>query len=382
MGCAPTLKPGAQAVGPQAGQPPPISAPAQVDQASTSPAVAEPAQPTPHGAGAGRLEALCVPELAQCARFLELEELAEQGELETLDRLLPAAGGPDAELDTTVEAQSVHLWLRARLLLESGSLSYGDGGPEASRALERLRVGLETCQAHPRSFAQMPGLCPRLELDVARALLALGRGEAALGSLQRLAQRYSAEPEVQAALGIAYLSVGRVLDSLGPLRRAAQLDDGQAERHLVLGTAQMLNGHYAEAEGSFRAALARHASARAHGDLGAVLLLLGRLEEGRSHLERAAALAPSQATYLANLAYAELLLKRPEQCERQARAALALEPKLAAAWLNLGLCLVELGQRDAARDTFHRALTLDPTDPRPKNSLKDLDELERSSPPE
>lgn len=378
MGCAPTLKPGAQTAGPQAGHARPTAGPAHVDEGSASPAVAEPVRSTPHGAGAGRLEALCVPDFEQCSRYLELEELAEQGELETLGRLLPAAEEPDA----TVDAPSVQHWLRARLLLESGSLSYGEGGPEASRALESLRVGLEDCQARPRSFAQVPGLCPRLELDVARALLALGRGEAALGSLQRLAQRYSGEPEVQAALGIAYLSVGRVLDSLGPLRRAAQLDDGQAERHLVLGTAQMLNGQYAEAEGSFRAALARHASARAHGDLGAVLLLLGRLEEGRSHLERAAALAPSQATYLANLAYAELLLKRPEQCERQARAALALEPRLAAAWLNLGLCLVELGQRAAARDTFHRALSLDPTDPRPKNSLKDLDELERSKLPE
>jgi Flp pilus assembly protein TadD len=122
-------------------------------------------------------------------------------------------------------------------------------------------------------------------------------------------------------------------------------------------------------------------SARAHGDLGATLLIQGKIPEGKAHLLKAAHIAPERATYAANLSYAELLSKQPALAETWARKALELDVDLASAWLNLGLAQVALDQRKAARTSFEKAKELDPSDPRVENNLRDLDELEAESAP-
>jgi Flp pilus assembly protein TadD len=46
----------------------------------------------------------------------------------------------------------------------------------------------------------------------------------------------------------------------------------------------------------------------------------------------------------------------------------------------LGNALAELGRYAAAREALQRAESLDPSDPRPKASLRDLAELEKKTP--
>lgn len=301
------------------------------------------------------------------------EPLCSRSEPWCVELEKPSALQGEVQLPTD-QAVLVDL-LRARRMLESGPLAFGEGGDEARKAL----LVLEEAQGK----AAPPSIVSRLELESARAHLALGRSDLALPSLVDLAARYDGEPEVWGALGVALLAEGKLVRSLEPLARAARLQPNEPERHLVLGTARFLSGDYAQAEGSFRRALSLDGDlARAHGDLGALLLVVGRLQEGRQHLQRASLLRPKKATYLSNLAYAELLLARPEKAIRLAERATQMEPDLASAWLNLGLAQVAEGKRGLARASFERAQSLDPTDPRPRNNLADLEELEAQPLPE
>lgn len=256
--------------------------------------------------------------------------------------------------------------LSAKEVLESGPLEYGAGGREAEEALQRLDAVLEA----------QPGF-PPARREKARALLALGRGEEASEILLDLVVTYRDDAEIQGALGVAYLSRGQIRESLGPLRRAAELEPNEAERLVVLGTAQMLLGDLSGAESRFRGAISRDGnSARAHGDLGALLIIQGKAKQGVEHLKRADLLNPGQATFASNLAYGELLLDRIESAKKYATRAITLDPALPSAWLNFGLVYLASGDRKSAREAFERAAALDPTDPRPQNNLRDLDELD------
>ncbi len=267
----------------------------------------------------------------------------------------------------------------ARTLLLSASLSFGQGDERSRGALdllERMKGGAP------------PGeLIHRLELDLTRAHLALGDAERAWPLAQRVVERHPDDAEGQASLGIALLGLGRVEQSVGPLRRAQQLQPDEPERWLVLGTAQMLLSDAPAAERSFRAALAatsragksaastEEVLARCYGDLGAVLLVQGQAEQGRSYLLRALQLRPQKATFVANLAYAEYLLGNFQKAEAEARKAIAADGRLVAAWLNLGLAQAQQKKFVEARQSFTHAQSLDPSDPRPHQSLADLEEV-------
>lgn len=306
------------------------------------------------------LPALCATERAGCAPLIEIEKALGEGDVERAKGLLAALSD-----DQRASVRGEVLLLEGRTLLESGSLAYGSGGKEAAEAIAKFEQAM--------TLLQSPDLA---RIERARALLALGKGEEALSALTGLANRYSGDAEVNAALGIAYLSVGQTARSLAPLRRAVRLDPNEPERYVVLGTVQMLLGDLAQAERNFRAAVTLDPdSARAQGDLGATLLVRGRVAEGRMHLERATRLDPDAATFRSNLSYAELLSDRPGEAKTLAERAIELDPKLASAWLNLGLSEVQLGDLAAARRAFERALELDPSDPRPRNNLSDLDDL-------
>jgi Flp pilus assembly protein TadD len=260
-----------------------------------------------------------------------------------------------------------------------GSMSFGSGDAHNEAALKLLE-GIPLDSA-PLTYQH------RIRLDLSRSHLSMGQGDEALRLIEPLAQELSSDAEVQASFGIALLSLGRVEQSLGPLQKARALDPNQAERHLVLGTAHMLLGNLDAAEGAFRGALdaASHDGsigigksdllARIYGDLGALRLLKGDADGGRTFLQRAAGLAPRKATYLANLSYAELLLDHPQEAENLALRATHIDESLVSAWLNLGLAQARLKKWDQARQSFTLAQKLDPEDPRPKNNLADLDEL-------
>jgi Flp pilus assembly protein TadD len=118
--------------------------------------------------------------------------------------------------------------------------------------------------------------------------------------------------------------------------------------------------------------------ARARSDLGTALLAQNDFRRAIPELERAVALDPKRATFRSNLGYALQLSGKREDAIREYREAIRLDASLASAWINLATALSKDPKtRAEARQALKKAEQLDPTDPRVKANLEELDALER-----
>jgi Flp pilus assembly protein TadD len=63
------------------------------------------------------------------------------------------------------------------------------------------------------------------------------------------------------------------------------------------------------------------------------------------------------------------------------REALKLDDKLGSAWINLGNALAQKGDYHGARAAYQKAQAVDPTDPRVKAVMAELDALEKKASP-
>lgn len=254
---------------------------------------------------------------------------------------------------------------------EGGSPVPGSASDRAARALQLLGRALELDETF------LPAL-----FETGRVLLAQGRAREALGPLEVCVHRVPSDPEAHSAWGVALLANGQVEEAREPFERAVELDPGRAERHANLGTAYLMIGELPAAVRSYQtAARIDPESAQYQSDLGTALLAQGRYEPALHHLGRAVALAPERATFLSNLAYARLVGGDAAEAARLARRAIALDPELGSAWINLGTAEARRGRLGAAREALEQALVLDPTDPRARENLAELAELEAADSP-
>lgn len=63
------------------------------------------------------------------------------------------------------------------------------------------------------------------------------------------------------------------------------------------------------------------------------------------------------------------------------REALRLDPKLGSAWIDLGNALAQTGKYQDAREAYLRASSINPSDPRVKAVLQELEALEKGGGP-
>jgi Flp pilus assembly protein TadD len=121
---------------------------------------------------------------------------------------------------------------------------------------------------------------------------------------------------------------------------------------------------------------------RAHSDLGTALLADNQLTRAVPELERAIALDPKRATFHSNLGYALQVEGKLNDAIAEYRQALKLDDKLASAWINLATVLArDPKSRAEARTSLERARAIDPSDPRVKANLQELDALEHGQHP-
>lgn len=216
-------------------------------------------------------------------------------------------------------------------------------------------------------------------VELGRALLLVGDADGSLVSLSKGATLMPDDPEAHSALGIARLASGRPDDAISSLGRAVALDPGSAARHTNFGSALMMRGRVADAVGEYRLAV-RIApdDARARSDLGTALLAQGKVVEAIVELEDALRRDPRRATFHSNYGYALQLKGDLRRAEAEYRTAVQLDPRLAAAWINLATVLSKDPKRRAeARAALERARAFDPSDPRVKANVEELDALEK-----
>jgi Flp pilus assembly protein TadD len=215
-------------------------------------------------------------------------------------------------------------------------------------------------------------------VELGRALLLAGDAEGAKGTLRQGVLLLPAQAEAHSVLGVALLATGHREEALTELGRAVSLDSGSAARHGNLGTVLFMNGRVPEAisEYEIQARLSQD-DPRAHSDLGTALLASDDPVRATSELRRAIALDPSRATFHSNLGYALQMQGMRSPAIAEYREALRLDPKLGSAWINLATILArDPHTRVEARAALETAKKLDPTDPRVKANLEELDALE------
>jgi len=99
--------------------------------------------------------------------------------------------------------------------------------------------------------------------------------------------------------------------------------------------------------------------AGAHDRLGVILIMMESLDCGTQEVEWAVELAPDNAEYRLNLAYAESLVDEGEALFEVKRA-LGLEPKWLDVWLFLGALYMDLRRIGDAINAYKKAIKLYP----------------------
>lgn len=220
------------------------------------------------------------------------------------------------------------------------------------------------------------------QVELGRALLVAGEGAQAEAALRKGVRLMPDEAEAHSALGVALLAIGKVEEAVTELTKARDLDPGSAARRGNLGTVLFMRGRVAEAIKEYEVEVRLSPDdARAHSDLGTALLAQSDFTRAVPELKRAIALDGKRATFRSNLGYALQLQGKLAEAIGEYREAIKLDAKLASAWINLATALSrDPKTRGEARQALKTAEKLDPSDPRVKANLEELDALEKGSP--
>lgn len=218
----------------------------------------------------------------------------------------------------------------------------------------------------------------RQQLQRARALLDLGREQAALLEAEKA---LSASPQNAEALqlhGLCLLHLDKPEQALGSLRAAIAIEPTEAHCHYLLGYAQNECKRREEAEAAYREALRLSPEEpvylRAYAEL---LVELRRHPEALTAAEKAVSLGPERASNHITLGYVASSMGdrlRAKACYQQA---LTIEPNNALAWNNLGCVDLAQGRPVQARQRFRESLRLDPEGRAAKANLKLVDNKAR-----
>jgi tetratricopeptide (TPR) repeat protein len=260
---------------------------------------------------------------------------------------------------------------------------------QARARIGKLALGLELgiAKGNPTVKAQIAELRRAVRLsddfapahyELGRALLLIDDAPGALSSLERSALLLPQHPEVQSTYGVALIASGKSDLAVAAFTRARDLDSGVASRHGNLATALMMMGRTKEAIAEYESAVRlAEGDSRAHSDYGTALLASGELERATRELQRAVVLDPGRAAIHSNLGYALSLRSKNAEATAEYREALRLDPKLISAWINLATVLSrDPATRGEARAALEKAKSLDPTDPRVKANLQELEQLD------
>lgn len=212
-----------------------------------------------------------------------------------------------------------------------------------------------------------------------RALLLLGDAVQAEEALRKGVRLIGDDAEAHSALGVALLATGKSEEALAELTKAKELDPGSAARRGNLGTVLFMRGRVPEAIKEYEVQVKLVPDdARAHSDLGTARLAENDFARAIPELKKAIALDPGRATFHSNLGYALQLEGKMLEAVAEYREAIRLDSKLASAWINLGTALSrDPKTRAEARQALKTAASIDPSDPRVKANLEELDALER-----
>ena len=179
----------------------------------------------------------------------------------------------------------------------------------------------------------------------------------------------------------AVLKLARVLrtferneEALGLFERYHRMVPGDFMGLAHIGSCLSAMGRFAEAEGYLRRALAGVDDPLTHFNLGLLLVVTGRAEEGIREYERALERDPMLSDARSNLATALARRGQTDRAARELAFVVEHDPDNAMARTNYGLILMDQGRHAAARVQLLEAMRLAPDLPVAGQALASLPE--------
>jgi Flp pilus assembly protein TadD len=195
----------------------------------------------------------------------------------------------------------------------------------------------------------------------AAALAALDRSDEALAHLGQAVRLAPADAGVLVDLGVLLASGDRVPDALACFERAVELDARQAPAHHNLAVLAARMGDHERALRSFDLAVALEPhNAALHNNRGSSLKELGRLSEALQSYSTALAIEPANGQVVRNRAVVNLLLGYYPAAIEDYREALARHGERGLDLIGLGAALLGLDRNAEALARLEKAAALLP----------------------
>jgi len=199
-------------------------------------------------------------------------------------------------------------------------------------------------------------------IESARAEFSAGRFATAEATCLEILRLEPSNPEVLHLLGLIRFQAGRGQEGAQLLERAVQAAPGFAAAQNDLGAMLVILDRLDEAVPRLRTAIGLSpGSAEAHLNLGNALHARGEPQAAEGHYRTA--LAIDSRNVRANLSLGNWLrqMHRPEEAVKYLSAAVALAPGAAAAHIFLGNALVELARTGDAVGSYRQAIAIEPS---------------------
>jgi tetratricopeptide (TPR) repeat protein len=196
---------------------------------------------------------------------------------------------------------------------------------------------------------------PRAAQVLGQALLMQNRAAEAIAPLERAARR-SGDPAIETLLATALAAAGRRDEALDQLRRTTARRPPFAPAFLEHGGLLAKIGRFDEANAVLESGLAfAPDSVELRMELGFLHLKRNNRAKSRAMLSQALAAAPGRPDVLAALAKVMTMDGEYGAAADLFRRALGLRPDDAVSRNNLGLCLLEMGEREAGEASLRAA---------------------------
>jgi serine/threonine protein kinase/tetratricopeptide (TPR) repeat protein len=197
----------------------------------------------------------------------------------------------------------------------------------------------------------------RIQYETSHDAAAYAEAQAELGVAGRLEPK---EASILVAQGELLVAGGKYADALNILQTAQQSGAGTAELLVALGRAYNALGLKDRAEASLGEAVRRNPrSWSAHHELALFYYRRGEYDKAALAYQEVLALSPDNARVLTFLGGVMLQLGRWDDSRKYLLRAASIEPT-ASVWINLGSLHVKLKQWDQAASYYQKALESDP----------------------
>ncbi|MFI5339596.1 MAG: tetratricopeptide repeat protein [Candidatus Methylomirabilales bacterium] len=249
--------------------------------------------------------------------------------------------------------------------------------PWTRLAVLGLLVGaLTACAGAEADRAQQQSA--RSHYDIGLGALAENNLPKAISELQIAAKEGPQNPRNHYALGNAYLRNRQFDEAIASLRQAVEMNPRLSDAYSDLGAAYVQKQQWDLAIDAFRKALANPQYAnpeRAYLNLGIIYYVRGQHDRAAEEFSKLLDLFPQSADGHFFLGRTLLAQNKLAEAREQLGQAIKLEAGVPIYHLELGVALLRSGQRDAARQSFRRALDLNPLGPEAEQARQYLRQL-------